>query len=71
MPWQIPATMAYTFFNTEAYSIPVTSLQQELFRYWFLNTEEKARAFSIFRAGQRDVGQPFESDLFGMARTRR
>src|SRR5699024_7709887 len=45
IPWQIPATMAYTFFNTEAYSIPVTSLQQELFRYWFLNTEEKALAF--------------------------
>ena len=33
IPWQIPAAIAYTFFSTAAYSIPVTSLQKEFFKY--------------------------------------
>ncbi len=47
-PPQIPAAMAYTFFKTEEYSMPMTSLEVLVLMYSLAKQSlAKARAFSV------------------------
>ncbi len=60
--------MAYTFFNTELYSMPATSLLTEVLMNELASLRAMVQALSV-RDNNGQIGKTFQSHFFRMAGT--